>query len=63
MDINIGISDADRARSAKAIKALLANTYTLYLKTHGYHWNVEGPHFPAAAHSVHGTVHRNVDRG
>jgi len=23
----------------------LANTYTLYLKTHGYHWNVEGPHF------------------
>ncbi|MEE9273540.1 MAG: DNA starvation/stationary phase protection protein [Robiginitomaculum sp.] len=24
---------------------LLADTYTLYLKTHGYHWNVEGPHF------------------
>ena len=45
MDINIGINDADRARSAIAIKTLLANTYTLYLKTHGYHWNVEGPHF------------------
>ena len=45
MDINIGINDADRARSANAIKTLLANTYTLYLKTHGYHWNVEGPHF------------------
>jgi starvation-inducible DNA-binding protein len=27
------------------LKKLLADTYTLYLKTHGYHWNVEGPHF------------------
>ncbi|MCF6220996.1 MAG: DNA starvation/stationary phase protection protein [Robiginitomaculum sp.] len=45
MDINIGITTKDRARSAKAISRLLADTYTLYLKTHGYHWNVEGPHF------------------
>ncbi len=45
MDINIGISDADREKSAKAVSKLLADTYTLYLKTHGYHWNVEGPHF------------------
>ena len=45
MDINIGISDADRDRSAAALSKLLADTYTLYLKTHGYHWNVEGPHF------------------
>ncbi len=45
MDINIGISAPDRARSAGAIKKLLADTYALYLKTHGYHWNVEGPHF------------------
>jgi len=45
MDINIGISEADRAKSAKAVSRLMANTYTLYLKTHGYHWNVEGPHF------------------
>lgn len=45
MDINIGISDKDRARSAEALSRLLADTYTLYLKTHGYHWNVEGPHF------------------
>ena len=45
MDINIGISRADREASAKAVKKLLADTYTLYLKTHGYHWNVEGPHF------------------
>ena len=45
MDINIGISAKDRARSAEALSRLLADTYTLYLKTHGYHWNVEGPHF------------------
>ena len=45
MNINIGISDADRDRSAAALSKLLADTYTLYLKTHGYHWNVEGPHF------------------
>ena len=45
MDINIGIDKADREKAATAVRALLANTYTLYLKTHGYHWNVEGPHF------------------
>jgi starvation-inducible DNA-binding protein len=45
MDINIGIDNAGRARSSDALKKLLADTYTLYLKTHGYHWNVEGPHF------------------
>ena len=45
MEINIGISANDRARSAQALSKLLADTYTLYLKTHGYHWNVEGPHF------------------
>lgn len=45
MDINIGISKDDRKRSADAVSGLLADTYTLYLKTHGYHWNVEGPHF------------------
>lgn len=45
MDIDIGINEADRLKSAEAVRLLLANTYTLYLKTHGYHWNVEGPHF------------------
>lgn len=45
MDINIGIDDAGREKSSNALKKLLADTYTLYLKTHGYHWNVEGPHF------------------
>ena len=45
MDINIGIDAGDRKDSAQALIRLLADTYTLYLKTHGYHWNVEGPHF------------------
>lgn len=45
MDINIGIDSASRKKSAKALTELLASTYTLYLKTHGFHWNVEGPHF------------------
>ncbi|KEO89116.1 hypothetical protein EH31_13860 [Erythrobacter longus] len=45
MEINIGIDDAGREKSSTALKKLLADTYTLYLKTHGYHWNVEGPHF------------------
>lgn len=45
MDIDIGINETDRLKSAEAVRLLLANTYTLYLKTHGYHWNVEGPHF------------------
>ncbi len=45
MKIDIGISEKGRDKSAKALSKLLADTYTLYLKTHGYHWNVEGPHF------------------
>lgn len=45
MNIDIGINEADRLEAANAVRTLLANTYTLYLKTHGYHWNVQGPHF------------------
>jgi starvation-inducible DNA-binding protein len=43
--IDIGISAADRARIAKGLSALLADSYTLYLMTHNFHWNVTGPHF------------------
>ena len=43
--INIGISDADRAVIAKGLSRLLADTYTLYLTTHNFHWNVTGPMF------------------
>ena len=44
-DINIGISDGDRKEIAAGLSRLLADSYTLYLKTHNYHWNVEGPLF------------------
>ena len=43
--INIGIGDKDRAAIAKGLSHLLADTYTLYLTTHNFHWNVTGPMF------------------
>lgn len=45
MKINIGIEDDDRKAIAHGLSVLLADTYTLYLKTHNYHWNVTGPMF------------------
>ena len=47
MEINIGISDKQRENIAKGLSKVLADTYTLYLKTHNYHWNVTGPQFNA----------------
>jgi starvation-inducible DNA-binding protein len=43
--IDIGISDKDRAQIAKGLSRLLADSYTLYLMTHNFHWNVTGPMF------------------
>ena len=43
--INIGISEDDRTAIADGLSRLLADTYTLYLKTHNFHWNVTGPMF------------------
>ncbi|MDX2099387.1 MAG: Dps family protein [Leptolyngbyaceae cyanobacterium bins.59] len=43
--IDIGISEQDRADIAAGLSRLLADTYTLYLKTHNFHWNVTGPMF------------------
>ena len=43
--IDIGISEADREAIAEGLSRLLADSYTLYLKTHNYHWNVTGPMF------------------
>lgn len=43
--INIGIGEKDRAAIAKGLSQLLADTYTLYLTTHNFHWNVTGPMF------------------
>lgn len=45
MPVQLGISDNDRAAITDGLSHLLADTYTLYLKTHKYHWNVTGPMF------------------
>lgn len=45
MKIDIGIPDGDRKAIAQGLSKLLADSYTLYLKTHKYHWNVTGPMF------------------
>ncbi|MBZ0134801.1 MAG: DNA starvation/stationary phase protection protein [Planctomycetes bacterium] len=45
MQPNIGIDEGNRQELAKGLSKLLADTYTLYLKTHNFHWNVTGPHF------------------
>ena len=43
--IDIGIPAAQRARISAGLSALLADSYTLYLMTHNFHWNVTGPMF------------------
>ena len=45
MQIDIGIDAAQREEIAKGLSRVLADTYTLYLKTHNFHWNVTGPMF------------------
>ena len=51
MQIDIGISEEERRAVADGLSRLLADTYTLYLKTHNYHWNVTGPQF-ATLHTL-----------
>ncbi|MCE1170133.1 MAG: DNA starvation/stationary phase protection protein [Azovibrio sp.] len=43
--MDIGINEKDRAKIVEGLSHLLADTYTLYLKTHNFHWNVKGPMF------------------
>jgi starvation-inducible DNA-binding protein len=43
--INIGLAEKDRKNIADGLSRVLADTYTLYLKTHNFHWNVTGPMF------------------
>lgn len=43
--INIGISEGDRAKIVEGLSALLADSFTLYMMTHNFHWNVTGPQF------------------
>lgn len=44
-EIDIGINKEDRLAIAEGLKRLLADSYTLYLQTHNFHWNVTGIHF------------------
>ncbi|MDX1453637.1 MAG: Dps family protein [Oleiphilaceae bacterium] len=44
-NIDIGIPEADRLTIAEGLKRVLADSYTLYLQTHNFHWNVTGPQF------------------
>ena len=44
-DIDIGINAENRVMIAEGLKRLLADSYTLYLQTHNFHWNVSGPQF------------------
>ncbi len=44
-EIDIGIDKDDRLKIAEGLKRLLADSYTLYLQTHNFHWNVTGPQF------------------
>jgi len=44
-ELDIGISGANREKIVKGLSALLADSYTLYLMTHNFHWNVKGPQF------------------
>lgn len=45
MKINVGLSEESRKNIAQGLGKLLADTYTLYIKTHGFHWNVTGSMF------------------
>jgi len=47
MEVSIGIDQKQREEIAAGLSVLLADSYTLYLKTHNYHWNVTGPLFNA----------------
>ncbi len=53
-ELNIGIPESQRLRVAEGLSHFLADTYTLYLKTQNYHWNVTGPMFQ--------TLHRMFEK-
>jgi len=59
MAIDIGISAEEREKIAEGLARLLADTYTLYLKTHNYHWNVTGPLFNTL-HSMFETQYKEL---
>ncbi len=61
-DIDIGLKSGERKKIVVGLSALLADSYSLYLMTHNFHWNVTGPQFNSAASDVHDAVHRAMGR-
>ena len=59
MKVDIGISEPNREAIAEGLSRLLADSYTLYLKTHNYHWNVTGPMF-ATLHTLFETQYTEL---
>ena len=59
MKIDIGLKDQDRKTVADALGRVLADTFTLYLKTHNFHWNVTGPSFPFL-HELFGAQYKEL---
>ena len=57
--IDTGIPAEDRGAVAASLVKLLADSYSLYHKTHGYHWNVRGPHF-ASLHALLETQYQEI---
>lgn len=47
MEIGTGLPEKGRTEVAEGLARVLSDSYVLYLKTHNFHWNVSGPHFPA----------------
>lgn len=57
--MDIGIDEGARKRVVGELQQVLSDTYALYAKTHGYHWNVEGPRF-AQLHTLFETQYRDL---
>ena len=60
MALDIGIDAKTRKKVAGALEQVLADTYSLYAKTHGYHWNIEGPRF-LTLHTLFETQYNELD--
>jgi starvation-inducible DNA-binding protein len=59
VEMMTGFTAEQRGETAASLTKLLADTYALYLKTHGYHWNVRGPHF-AELHTLFETQYKEL---
>jgi starvation-inducible DNA-binding protein len=57
--INTGLSKTERTGVARELTKVLADSYAVYLKTHGYHWNIRGPEF-FALHTLLETQYREI---